>query len=230
NLQLFERVSPERLRRELELIFNEPDPPGAIDSMARYDELRFIHPRLLYSEDLKSQLVRLKRELSWFKNEFSGEDISPVRLYFGALIFFLSRSNLQKTGEKFNFSRKFLGQLIALKKREENLLQVLSSKSEVRPGRVYSLLRGLESEVILIIMARSGSEQAVSRIKKYFEEYRSVSTEVSGVDLKEMGIPPGPEYKIILDELLQARLNGRIQSKEEELRLAHQLVDKLKAR
>ncbi|NLI32337.1 MAG: hypothetical protein GX422_06075, partial [Deltaproteobacteria bacterium] len=36
-------------------------------------------------------------------------------------------------------------------------------------------------------------------------------------DLKELGIPPGVVYRILLDELLDARLNGEVRNRQEEL-------------
>ena len=36
--------------------------------------------------------------------------------------------------------------------------------------------------------------------------------------VKEMGIEPGPIYRIILDGLLDARLNGEVKTREDEVR------------
>ncbi len=225
DLRLFEKVSPERLRHELELIFKEPDPPGAIESMARYDELRFIHPRLSYSNELKTQYYWIRENYAWFRDRFREESLSRFRLYFGALLFSLSENAIAETGKKFNLSLKFSGQLIAVKRRSEEIVRILSSPEEVAPSQVYSLLHGIDIEILLIIMSRTGSEYLVSRIRRYLTEYRSVAGEVKGGDLKKLGIPPGPEYKEILNRLLSARLDGKVRSREEELGLARRLVD-----
>ncbi|HDL63760.1 MAG TPA: CCA tRNA nucleotidyltransferase, partial [Proteobacteria bacterium] len=225
NLKLFEKVSPERLRHELELIFKEPDPPGAIESMARYDELRFIHPRVSYTDELKAQLYRIRENYAWFRGRFGEESISRFRIYFGALLFSLPEDAIAETGEKFNLSLKFSGQLTGVKRRSEEIVRILSSPEEVAPSQVYSLLHGSDVEILLIIMSRIDSEHLVSRIRRYLTEYRSVTGEVKGGDLKKLGIPPGPEYKKILDKLLFARLDGRVQSREEELNLVTSLVD-----
>lgn len=224
DLRLFEKVSPERLRHELELIFKEPDPPGAIESMARYDELRFIHPRLSYSNELKSQLYRIRENYDLFRARFVEEDISRFRLYFGVLLFSLPEDAIAETGEKFNLSLKFLGQLTAMKRRYGEVVRILSSPKEVAPSQVYSLLYGIDREIILIIMSRSGSEPLVSRIRKYLSEDRFVTGEVNGGDLKRLGIPPGPGYKKILNQLLAARLDGKVRTREEELIMVSSLV------
>lgn len=226
--RLFEKVSPERLRHELELIFKEPDPPGAIESMARYDELRFIHPRLTYSGKLRSQLIRIKREYAWFRETFPDEGISSFRLYFGSLISPLSVASLAETGKKFNLSRRFLDQMLSMKREEEERERILASPGDLPPSRIYSRLRGRNREIVLIMMSRSASDTAVRRIKNYLTDYRFETTEVGGKELKKLGLPPGSEYKRILNELLFARLDGEVRSREEELRLVSRIIDKIK--
>jgi tRNA nucleotidyltransferase (CCA-adding enzyme) len=53
-------------------------------------------------------------------------------------------------------------------------------------------------------------------ISHYFHRYRNVCTELKGRDLKAIGVPPGPIYRVILDELLDARLNGEVRSRQDE--------------
>jgi tRNA nucleotidyltransferase (CCA-adding enzyme) len=225
DLKLFERVSPERLRHELELIFAEPDPPGAVEAMARYDQLRFIHPRLAVPEGARPFLERLAEHLSWFRRSFPRETVSSWRVYFGALIYRLSPPDLKATAEKFNLSRRFSEQLRLAREDEPAILEEFSAKAEPSPGRVYSRLRGRSPEVLLIMMARSGSRAAVC-FHRFLSDYRRVGGEVSGRDLEELGLPPGPAYREILEKLLLARLAGRVRSREDELALARRLIDK----
>ncbi|MDP8235324.1 MAG: hypothetical protein P9M08_02970 [Candidatus Erginobacter occultus] len=53
---------------------------------------------------------------------------------------------------------------------------------------------------------------------------------MTGRDLESLGLPPSPAYRPILEELLAARLDGRISSREEELDLARRLIDKSRGR
>lgn len=48
---------------------------------------------------------------------------------------------------------------------------------------------------------------------------------ISGHDLKALGIPPGPAYARILEEIFNAQLENRIASREEALALARLLAD-----
>lgn len=46
---------------------------------------------------------------------------------------------------------------------------------------------------------------------------------VTGDDLQHSGIRPGPEYRVLLQRIREAQLDGEIRSREEALKLAHRL-------
>jgi tRNA nucleotidyltransferase (CCA-adding enzyme) len=67
------------------------------------------------------------------------------------------------------------------------------------------------------MMARTQREEVRRMISHYFYKYRDTRTELKGRDLQVLGLEPGPVYRRILDELLDARLNGRLQSRQDEV-------------
>ncbi len=66
-------------------------------------------------------------------------------------------------------------------------------------------------------MVQATREDVRRIVSHYCHRYRHVQTELKGRDLKAMGFPPGPLYSRILNELLDARLNGQVRSRAEEL-------------
>ena len=73
------------------------------------------------------------------------------------------------------------------------------------------------TELILYLMAAS-KKQAVKRsISRFFTHLRYIEPLVKGRDLKTMGIPPGPVYRRILQAVLEAKLNGNLKSRQDEL-------------
>jgi poly(A) polymerase len=48
---------------------------------------------------------------------------------------------------------------------------------------------------------------------------------ISGDDLREMGIPPGPIYRQILENIEDAELEGRITTSEDAIKMAKQLLE-----
>jgi poly(A) polymerase len=47
---------------------------------------------------------------------------------------------------------------------------------------------------------------------------------LTGDDLKEMGLPPGPQYKVLLDGVREAQLEGTVRTRPEALALVKQLL------
>ena len=60
----------------------------------------------------------------------------------------------------------------------------------------------------------------------FLDKLRYVKSALTGNDLQQMGIAPGPKMKEILQRLHDARLDGKVTSKQEEQRLASIWVNK----
>ncbi|RLG10077.1 hypothetical protein DRN73_08835 [Candidatus Pacearchaeota archaeon] len=59
---------------------------------------------------------------------------------------------------------------------------------------------------------------------KYFKEYRKIKPELTGNDLKDLGIKKGKEIGELLDLLRRKRIEGKIKTKEEEKDLIIQFL------
>jgi hypothetical protein len=57
-----------------------------------------------------------------------------------------------------------------------------------------------------------------------WKDWRWVRPAISGDDLKEMGVPPGPRYKLLLDSLRNAWLDREVESLEQERALLERLL------
>src|ERR1035438_2785357 len=90
---------------------------------------------------------------------------------------------------------------------------------------IYLFLRKIPVELLLYMMAKTGSDKVKKAISLYFTQLQDVRPFITGDDLIEMGVLPGPRLKEILDAVLKARLNNQVRSREEELRLAENLVN-----
>ncbi|HLA00731.1 MAG TPA: hypothetical protein VJZ24_03720, partial [Thermodesulfovibrionales bacterium] len=98
------------------------------------------------------------------------------------------------------------------------------------PVETYNLLSKLKIETILLAMAISKERKKQKVISQYLTELRKVKTILSGDDLKQMGIKPGPLYSQILKELLEERLRGHLKSQEDEEKFVQSLSVKLAAK
>jgi tRNA nucleotidyltransferase (CCA-adding enzyme) len=66
-------------------------------------------------------------------------------------------------------------------------------------------------------MAKTTQETGRKAISLYFTQLKSTCLSIGGEELKALGLVPGPLYKTILGDLLEARINGKLLTREDEL-------------
>lgn len=67
-------------------------------------------------------------------------------------------------------------------------------------------------------------ESMVKTIEFYFTKWIKTKCHTDGQLLKQMGLPPGPVYRQILNELKLAWVEGRIRSAQEEMELLKEMI------
>ena len=106
--------------------------------------------------------------------------------------------------------------------RIDRALKRLTNKGTVRPSQVYRLFADLSDEALVLLLAKQVSMQhgvRLSLLKRHLVAYvknRTIKTALTGRDLQAMGLKPGPQYKIILGKLLDARIDGMITTEVDE--------------
>ena len=70
-----------------------------------------------------------------------------------------------------------------------------------------------------------GKKKAVKKsISHFFTDLRRTKLSLKGSDLKKMGLKPGPVYRQVMEAVLDARLDGALKSKKDEIEFARRLV------
>jgi tRNA nucleotidyltransferase (CCA-adding enzyme) len=66
-------------------------------------------------------------------------------------------------------------------------------------------------------MARVTRREAKKALSTFLSQLKHVTIATTGEDLKKLGLKPGKLYKKILNNLLDARLDGNVRNKREEI-------------
>jgi tRNA nucleotidyltransferase (CCA-adding enzyme) len=96
-------------------------------------------------------------------------------------------------------------------------------KPRLRPSAVYQVLRGVPEQALHVLAALE-TKAVSARIRAFLDGYSKVRIATTGADLRGTGLKPGPAFREILDELLFARLDGKIRSVTEERALLQRLA------
>ncbi|MBU1752647.1 hypothetical protein KKG56_02140 [bacterium] len=146
-------------------------------------------------------------------------------IYFLALTDNLKISQVQEVTHHLKFTKTQREKIMNGKKEAARIINYLRLKKNPNPSDVYRLLNKMSIEAIIFVVAKAEAlfQQGFScKIKKAVADYLSFmkdeTTLMSGDKLKQMGIPPGPLYKKILQDLLCARLDKHVQTMEDEVK------------
>jgi len=217
NIHCFENLSGQRLFTELKLILEEEDPVGAIERMAGYDLLKFFSPELRLTEEVRETLKSIKGVLVWFNLLYIGVAYKARKVYFLGLTSSLSDGALDNLAKRMQSQDKEILSMISARR---EMGQALKELSRLKDGSGYSLYRILSPfspEILLVTMAKTKSEKIKRSISTFFTRLKGTKVFLKGKDLISMGFTPGPPFKEIFDGLLEAKLDGDVSTKEDEV-------------
>jgi tRNA nucleotidyltransferase (CCA-adding enzyme) len=217
------RVSGKRLANELLLILAEREPLLALDRLAAFDLLKALHAGLAGRQDLHAAFNEARRVMDWYDLLYTSQTCRRSLCYLLVLTAPLTREGMREFSKRLDFPTRDMEILVTQRTAGLHLLRRFERRrSQARRPRPIDLHRWLSSltiEVLLFLMAVTSQERVRQWLSHYISQLRNVRPHLSGHDLKRLGIPPGPGYKTILHELLQARLNGEVATADEERRL-----------
>jgi tRNA nucleotidyltransferase (CCA-adding enzyme) len=217
NIHSFDNLSGQRLFIELKLILQEEDPVGSLERMAGYDLLRSISPELRLTEEVRDILKRIKGILVWFNLLYLGVAYRPWKVYFLGLTSSLSDDALNNLAVRMEVQDKEIADMISAR---QGLRQALKEISRLKDKKHYSLYRILSPappEVLLYGMAKTRSEKIKKSISTFFTKLKGTNVSLNGRDLITMGYRPGPLFKEIFDRVLEAKMDGAVSTKEDEI-------------
>ena len=223
-MNLFHRLSGHRLLEELKLLLGEREPKQGIKRLAELNLLKFIHPKLSWSDRLDKLLTALEEAVDWYRLLYLDRKMDVWVVYMMGLLEVLPERAVKEVLKRFPLSEQEATRLTMARVGCHNIIRQLASTRSLKPADVYYLLSGLSDETLLILMAKSKGETVKRRVSAFLTTYQHVKPILSGADLKAMGLKPGPPFKKLLDSLLAARLNGEVNTEAEERRFLHQLV------
>ncbi len=214
---LLSRLGGHRLFHELQQILMEEDPLPAIRRMGEFEVLAAFHPSLRYDARMQVLLTQVKEVISWYELSFLDEPLESWWVYFLVLFSRLSRKDLKQVLDRLEIPPSQQERIVWTYNRVDQLLGTFFRLPDPRPSDIYRALQPFRPEELLFLMVQATREDVRRIVSHYCHRYRHVQTELKGRDLKAMGFPPGPLYSRILNELLDARLNGQVRSRAEEL-------------
>ncbi|MFO8009587.1 MAG: CCA tRNA nucleotidyltransferase [Dehalococcoidia bacterium] len=202
----FDTVSGERLWREIELILQEREPE-----------------EILLTGDQAGIIQRLCPVLKidlWLADKFSqarqivdDQDHLPS-VYLSMLSYRLEKSETESFIGRFKMPG-WAASIVRNTLRIHKSLDFIRS-SEIFRSQIYNQLRYHKPEVIKAASLCSESPLLRTRLNLYLQVLRYIEPELKGEDLIMMGVTPGEHFGEILRQLQEAKIDRKINTREEE--------------
>ena len=211
---LFDRLSGSRLYDELLLAFHETNPVLTLRKLSDYGLLKVIHPAIAFDEDLEHALSAMGETLAWYNLLFLDETVDKGILYLMALLSLLTDPDRGEALVRLAVppkARKLIQSGIS------EAVTILAKLPAKDPAVLYHLLADRETEALIFAMSAAKDVRKKKDISHYLVALRKTRPLMKGNDLKMLGVPQGPLYSRILNELRDARLLGKVATKEDEI-------------
>ncbi len=221
-LELVDQVSGDRLRHELNLLFMEDQPKPAFLRLEDLGLLNSIYPRLTINSemiDLIQEKAKLVPPKTWLIPDSNGDMPSQIAR---AYILWFSQLNLPAADLCKRLRMQALIPESVVKTKEViNQINDLVGKPI---STIYAFLAIYPNLVLYCASLLITNSQEKQLIEEYLTTWQHVKSFISGHDLRDLGIQPGPHYKLILANLKAAHLDGNITTLAEEQEIIKQFL------
>jgi tRNA nucleotidyltransferase (CCA-adding enzyme) len=223
---LIERLSGERIRHELNHIFLDPSADKIMQRLQELELLKFIHPSLGWDAWLSMQVKWLKTlqpaDLQdWGKNY----DFDELLRKLPYMVWFLrlGEDDLNQVIRRLKLSLVWAREIRAA----NHLMRTCADYQGDAPSRITNFLDDFPLIAIYLVKQVQSDEEVGQMLDSYLTNWRFLMPGIDGHALRNLGIPPGPDYRRILGQLRDAWLDGSISSPEEESQLLREILSGL---
>lgn len=207
--EVLSRLSGERLRHEIDLMYDESEPSAMLRRAAELDLLRPIHPSLLNANFQLPFLEVLSSEFG----EFTIPDIMNFKRTLGWILWLmpLSEYDIELVAKRLDFPML----LAKAARAASSLVNWLPSLAGAKPSQWTFYLEQLPSIAVYAVYLI----RREAALRDFLVSWRNIRPTITGDDLKDRGLQPGPRFAEILRQLRAAWLDGEVMNREEEIKL-----------
>ncbi len=216
-LNFLAKMRGKRIWTELALILKEEAPEAILARLAELDLLRFISPDIVFNREKEKLFAQMHGVYQWHEFLYQGKTVDKVQFYILAIVDNMKLSDVAEFAARMEISERFRRHAM---ENVERLRLAMARFSQgmagIKKSETYRLLDGLSREALLFIMAKTRSQEVKKAISNHITHHGAFRPFTTGNDLKKLGVPEGPLYKEILEDLKDAKIDLDLKTKEAE--------------
>ncbi|MCG8404616.1 MAG: CCA tRNA nucleotidyltransferase [Phycisphaerales bacterium] len=214
------RISPERIRIELEAILSNANRSMAVRHLHRMGILKHLWPG---ADVLSPQVEGIFDVLSALP------ETARFELSLAAMLLSLTSKQVVGVCDALRCSHATQGTVKWLVEKQDTLMTPSTVKlADLKRLMAHAAFDDLMSLFLAKLKTTSGDtgpfQEIEGRVQGILPDQVAPPPLLTGNDLKALGVVPGPDYKAILDRVYDAQLNDEIRQREEAVALAQDLL------
>ena len=221
--KLHETISAEDAGDELRALAREERPQLTLEAWEEHDLLERVSPMLNKKHpdyDAINRLIKVRDDL--FMAGYRPRLATPMML---AILGRMKDREAANVLHKAGFRSAEIEAIEDFPEKAEASAKELTGRKTNAAIDAYNYIEKLPMEQVAYILAESNKSAAVSKIKAFLHKWRPIrmALPVVSVELEALGMPRGPQFERVVNEVFAAQLNGRGKTPEERVKMLRKL-------
>jgi tRNA nucleotidyltransferase (CCA-adding enzyme) len=207
---------------ELRSLAREDNPVGTLKQWEAHELLGVIHPHLQRRKPDYDSLHKLAR----VRANFLAAGIRPrlQATVINSILGRLKAREISSTLRQVEFRADEIRAIADLIPEAKKIVKVLKSRKTSSPRDAYFYLASLPPEMLVFIEAEVPNASAVSKIRAYIQKWRPLRLGLPFAELDALGVPRGPKFDKIIEQIFEMQLRGRARSPEDRTKALRSLA------
>ncbi|HEX4002721.1 MAG TPA: hypothetical protein VHX36_08735 [Candidatus Acidoferrales bacterium] len=219
---LNENLEGAEVGHELRAVAREDNPVAALKLWETHGLLEAIHPNLQRRKPDYDSLNKLAR----VRGNYLAVGLRP-RLHLAVTSYTLGRLKSREMAaalRNLEYRSAEIDAIGSLISEAQKVVKVLKGRKTNAPRDAYAYLASLPSETLAFIEVELPNPRALSKIRNYIQKWRPLRMALPVAELDALGIPRGPKFDKILDQLFDLQLRGKAKTPEDRTRILRDLA------
>jgi len=216
-------ITPEDAGEEMRALSREERPHLILKEWHSHGLLERVHPLLAKKHpdyEAISRLIKVRDEL--FMAGFRPRLFLPMTL---GILGRLKDRELSSMLSKLGYRAAEIDAIESFPEKANEIQRELAGKKTKTPIEAYRYIEKLPMEYVAYLLAESNNSAAVSKLKAFLHKWRPIrqALPVVATELEAIGMPPGPKFDQVVQDVFALQLNGRGKTPEERVKILRKL-------
>src|SRR5215469_5111690 len=219
---LNEKIEGADAGSEVRSLSREDNPAPALKQWEQHGLLVAIHPQLQRRKPEYDSLNKLSR----VRLNLAGSGLRP-RVNNAVIYYTLGRLKDREAAaamRNMELRAHEIAAVDSLVPEAEKIVKALKGRKTSAPRDAYTFIAEMPSEMMAFIEVEMPNPKVMQKLRNYIQKWRPLRLALPTSELDALGVPRGPKFDKIIEDLFDLQLRGKGRDPEERAKLLRKLA------